>query len=390
MPKTKHQPPRIEQWPINKPIPYARNPRKIDDSAVGAVAGSIAEFGFKSPIIVDVDGVIINGHTRLMAARRLGLDEVPVIVAADLTPEQVRAYRLADNRVAEFSAWDADMLRVELDDIGDVDLDFADFGALLANMDDQDAADQMNDGDPDDVPAEAAGEPVSQRGEVYELGPHRLMCGDSTSAEDYNALTGGSKCDVLLSDPPYGMHLDTDYSKMPRGVNVYENVIGDDKPFDIAPIISLWGHRSAALWGGGWFYNGLPPGGSWVIWDKMPAHCVAGPQNHFEECWVYPKKKRVMIRHLWTGYTAKEKGEKRVHPTQKPVKVMTDLIDILGAFTTCDEPFGGSGTTLIAAAKTGRICRAMEISPRYCDVIRRRWTKFARENGVEPGSGGLD
>jgi ParB-like chromosome segregation protein Spo0J len=124
------QTPSIESWPIDRPIPYARNPRKISDEAVSAVAGSIKEFGFKSPIVVDAEGVVINGHTRLKAAMRLGLSEVPVIVASDLTPAQAQAYRLADNRVAEFSEWDADMLRVELDEI-EVDLDFAGFDDLL-------------------------------------------------------------------------------------------------------------------------------------------------------------------------------------------------------------------------------------------------------------------
>lgn len=190
----------VEQWLTSRPIPYARNPRKISAQAISAVAGSIKEFGFKSPIIVDAEGVIINGHTRLKAAQSLGMDTVPVVVASDLTPAQVQAYRLADNRVAEFSEWDADLLKIELDECP-INLDFAAFDDLLKDLSEPEA-ETMDEGDPDEVPAEAQGEPISQRGEVYELGPHRLMCGDSTSAEDWQALMGGGQSQSYLDRSP--------------------------------------------------------------------------------------------------------------------------------------------------------------------------------------------
>ena len=510
--KTAPKGPEVEQWDITRPIPYARNPRKISDEAVAAVAGSIKEFGFKSPIIVDGEGVIINGHTRLKAAMRLGHTQVPVIVASDLTPAQVQAYRLADNRVAEFTDWDADLLRVELDEI-EVDLDFAGFDDLLAELPPDPAA-TMDGGDPDEVPAEAQGEPVSQRGEVYELGPHRLMCGDSTSAEDWQALMGGERAALVHADPPYGMGKEKD------GVendNLYAEKL--DK-FQMAwwravrPFVA--DNASAYIWGNAedlwrlWYVGGLADSERMtfrneVVWNKGHGEGM-GSESHrmfptaTERClffmlgeqgfnnnadnywegwepirsylagereamgWDVPTMKRLvghsdLYRDHWTSKSqwsfvteevykalqAASKGDafkreyddikreyddikreyddikrewyatrahfdnahdnmtdvwqfKRVtgeerhgHATPKPVAMMERcLLSSLPSGGTIIEPFGGSGTTLIAAAKTGRICRAMEIAPRYCDVIRRRWTKFARDNGVEAGSGALE
>jgi DNA modification methylase len=411
VPNTKPSTPAIESWPIDRPIPYARNPRKISDEAVSAVAGSIKEFGFKSPIVVDAEGVIINGHTRLKAAMRLGMTEVPVIVASDLTPAQVQAYRLADNRVAEFTKWDADMLRVELDEI-EVDLDFAGFDDLLAELP-EDEPETMDKGDPDAVPAEAAGEPVSQRGEVYELGPHRLMCGDSTSAEDWQAILGDEIGDAVMTDPPYGIDYVGGCSD-PRSPNYKKgDKVENDGSAGLADLLSgslgcvLARSKPGAVW-----YVAAPPGrphvefSMWLlnadilrqvlIWNKD--QMVFGRSDyHYKHEFIYygwvpgaahrPPHDRTQVS-VWDIKRPRKSEE---HPTMKPVELYERMMNNSTApGELILEPFGGSGTTLIAAAKTGRICRAMEIAPRYCDVIRRRWTKFAQENGVEPGSGALD
>jgi DNA modification methylase len=500
----------IQIVPIGTIFPYPANPRKISAQAVSAVAGSIKAFGFKSPIVVDKDNVIINGHTRLQAAQQLGMTEVPVIVADDLTPDQVRAYRLADNRVAEFSEWDADFLRNELEAI-ECNLDFAGFDEVLEELKLEDEPETMDKGDPDEVPAEAQGEPVSQRGEVFELGPHRLMCGDSTSAEDWRALMGPEQAELLHADPPYGMGKEKD--------GVENDNLYDDKldTFQMqwwkAVRRYLKDNASAYIWGNApdlwrlWYRGGLADSErltlrNEITWDKReenPTMLVSGvplesrrmyhpterclffmlgeqgfnnnADNYWEgwepirtyletemkRCgWTVKDLNRItgtqmgghwVTKSQWALITAEHYGKiqkaardhgafkrdhdafkrehdelkqafyatrayfdnthdnmtdvwdfKRVtgedrhgHATPKPVDMMARIMK-----SSCPsgglviEPFGGSGSTLIGAAKTGRVCRAMEISPRYCDVIRRRWTKFAKENNVEAGSGALE
>ena len=403
--------PQIEQWPVTKPIPYARNPRKISDQAVASVAGSIKEFGFKSPIIVDAEGVIINGHTRLRAAMSLGLTEVPVIVASDLTPAQAQAYRLADNRVAEFSEWDAELLKIELEECP-IDLGFADFDGLLDELP-QPEAETMDEGDPDEVPAEAQGDPVSQRGEVYELGPHRLMCGDSTSAEDWQAILGDEIGDAVMTDPPYGIDYVGGCSD-PRSNNYKKgDMVENDGAEGLSDLLSgalgcvLSRSKPGAVW-----YVAAPPGrqhvefSMWLlkadilrqvlIWNKD--QMVFGRSDyHYKHEFIYygwvpgaahrPPNDRTQVS-VWD---IKRPRKSEDHPTMKPVELYERMMNNSTApGELVLEPFGGSGTTLIAAAKTGRVCRAMEIAPRYCDVIRRRWTKFAKENGKPVGTGGLE
>jgi len=177
---------------------------------------------------------------------------------------------------------------------------------------------------------------------------------------------------MVYTDPPYGMRLDTDYSKMPRGEKKYSAVIGDDKDFDPNCLFAVEADRYC-VWGADWFYSRMPEGFSPIVWDKQPHHTVAGPQNHFELCWVQPAEKRRTIRRLWTGFTAKEKGENRVHPTQKPVEVVIDTMERGG--NSVLDLFGGSGSTLIACEKTNRTCYMMELEPKYVRVIIDRWEK---------------
>ena len=205
----------VELWPIEKPIPYARNARVCPEAAIAKVAASLKEFGFRQPIVVDAEGVIIAGHTRLLAAQRLGLDQVPVHIATGLTPAQVKAYRLADNRTAQETSWDDELLAIELEELSglDIDLELTGFGedeiaALLA---------EPNPGltDPDEVP-EIPEEPVSRPGDLWLLGGHRLLCGDSTVAEDVQRLMDGKRAALMATDPPYlvdydgGNHPNTD------------------------------------------------------------------------------------------------------------------------------------------------------------------------------------
>lgn len=395
--------PQIEQWLTSRPIPYARNARKIDARAVSAVAGSIKEFGFKSPILVDAEGVIIAGHTRLQAAQSLGLESVPVIICNDLTPDQVKAYRLADNRVAEFSEWDAELLKLELGDI-ELEMDFAGFDELVAELGDGEA-ETMEEGDPDEVPAEAAGEPISQRGEVYELGPHRLMCGDSTSAEDWQAILGDEIGDAVMTDPPYGVN----YVGKTKDALPVENDDPEGLPALLDGALSIMFDRCRP--GSAW-YVAAPPGplflhfANWMngreilrqtlIWVKDSMVLGHSDYHYKHEPIFYGWKPGASHRgppdrtqvSVWEVARPKRSAE---HPTMKPVELYEKMMNNSTApGELVLEPFGGSGTTLIAAAKTGRICRAMEIAPRYCDVIRKRWTKFAKENGQDPGTGAFE
>lgn len=195
----------LENWPIKKVKPYERNPRR-NDNAVDAVAASIREFGFRQPIVVDRDGVIIVGHTRLKAAKKLGMKEVPVLVADDLTQEQVKAYRLADNKVAEKSEWDFDLLKEELDALFDFDMTAFGFDDVEEMQEDAEQLQTVED----DFDAEPPEDPVSKPGDIYQLGRHRLMCGDSTSITDVEALMAGSVADTVFTDPPYGMKKEKD------------------------------------------------------------------------------------------------------------------------------------------------------------------------------------
>lgn len=361
----------VEDIPVTDLHNDPANVRKHGEQNLAAIKASLARFGQQKPIVVNADGVVIAGNGTLMAARALGWRTIKA-VRTNLAGADATAFAIADNRTAELAEWDEAALHQQLAAIA------IDDEELLAatGFDEKELAKLAAAAAPevteDEVP-ETPADPITQPGDLWLLGKHRLLCGDSTKAEDVERLMGKSTADVLLTDPPYGMRLDTDYSKMPRGGKTYAPVIGDDEDFDFQPILNLWNCKRMAVWGGGWFYETLPKGGSWIMWDKQPQHTVAGPQNHFEECWIWPHRKRIIIRYLWTGFTAKEAGQERVHPTQKPVAVIVELAKFMGEWALCADPFLGSGTTLIAAEQLGRTCYGMEISPAYCDVIVKRW-----------------
>lgn len=379
---------KVEMVPIDSIIHYENNPRKNDD-AVEYVVNSIKEFGFRVPIVVDKDNVIICGHTRAKAAQLLGMAEVPVTVASDLTPNQADAYRLADNKVAEFSDWDWDMLQAELEDIDWLDVNMGEFGFKL---DDE----LFGEAEEDDYTEEQAQEAPSrvQRGEIWQLGDHRIMCGDSTSESDIDLLIGGGvTLDLLLTDPPYGVNIvqaATDGGSKPFGsvggsnivkAKEYAPIIGDDttetarKSFEISKSKT----DVQILFGGNYFTDFLEPSRCWIVWDKgVPEGAFFAP---VELAWVSKDGNAKLYKRLWSGLCREGdrdiEGVKRVHPTQKPVSLMAD---ILNDFTNNDDTvldlFGGSGSTLIACEQLNRKCYMMELAPHYCDVIVDRWEKL--------------
>ena len=384
---------------LSELTPYAHNPRD-NAGAVDAVARSIREFGFRNPVIVDGDGVIVAGHTRVLAAKALGLEEVPCIVADDLTPEQVKAFRIADNKTGEIAKWDFELLPIELKelrtdgfDLSLLGFDTEELESLLAGEDEVAAGET----EPDAVP-DAPEIPVSRPGEVYLLGNHRLMCGDSTSKEDTARLMGGGKATLYLTDPPYNVAL-----KGSTGLTI----ANDDMPADEFRqfLDKAFGAAASVLEPGSAFYIFHGDGESA---NFRLAAAGAGLEVHETLYWI--KNALVLGRfdyqyitesclygwtpgaaHRWfndrsqTNALHFDKPRRNdVHPSMKPVEMLVYLVKNSSARgDVVLDNFGGSGSTLIACEQTGRMCRMMELDPRYCDVIRRRWAEFTHGEGCD-------
>lgn len=383
----------IIMLPVPEVRPYEKNPRK-NAEAVKYVKASIEKFGFKQPIIVDSNRVIIAGHTRLEAAKSLGMAEVPCIVADDLTDAQVKALRLADNKVAEFSEWEMNLLGEELGELAEIsDIDMGEFGFDLSEFDNI-GMDEETGVEEDEVPEEV--EPVCKKGEIWLLGEHRLMCGDSTDAEAVEKLMDGEKADMVFTDPPYGMNLDTDYTKMKgngRKGKKYERVIGDNEDFSpklISTVFDNFGYcNEIFLWGVDYYFDLIPnfKDGSLIVWDKtLQTNGDAGYNSEFELCWTKTPHKKEVIHFNWFRYfgLSLQDIKTREHPTQKPLQVILPYIEKYSnekGFVV--DIYGGSGSTLIACEQLNRKCRMMELDPHYCDVIIARWEKLTGQKAVK-------
>ena len=385
--------PKITQAKVADLLPYANNAREHTEEQVAQVAASIKEFGWTNPIITHGQ-TVVAGHARLAAARKLGLKEVPVIDRSDMSEAQWKAYVLADNQLAQNATWNDGLLTLELDALAELDFDldllgFPDLDALMGN-------DEPEEGltDPDDVP-EPPADPITQPGDLWILGEHRLLCGDSTDAESVAYLMNGAKADMVFTDPPYGMKLDTDWSgaksslkfaseKNALGGSKHKTVIGDHNDFspELISAITDIDSKEMFIWGADYFAELLPErnDGSFVVWDKRldeSADKMYG--STFELCWSRNRHKRETARIKWAGIfgTEKEFDHKRHHPTQKPSLLAEWFFDKWGSTEDLVvDLYLGSGTTLIAAEKTNRKCYGIEIDPIYCDVIVKRWEDF--------------
>ena len=381
----------FETWPLAKLVEYARNPRK-NDHAVDAVAAAIREYGFRVPIIAKSDGTIIDGHLRFKAARKLGLNEVPVILGDDLSDAQIKAFRLSVNKVAELADWDFDFLKLELGELQDMGfaLDLTGFAddelaRLLANP---------TEGltDPDAIP-EAPAEPVTQEGDVWILGNHRLICGDSTKAETVEKLLGSVKPHLMVTDPPYGVEYDPEWRER-AGVNTATaakgKVLNDDRA-DWREAWALFPGDVAYVWHAGLYAgtvaDSLIASGfqlrSQIVWDKGQLVLSRGDYHwQHEPCWYAVKKQA-------TGHWAGDRKQTTVwsipkpsksetgHGTQKPVECMKRPIENNSSpGQAIYEPFSGSGTTIIAGEMTSRHVYAIELNPAYVDVAVKRWQDF--------------
>lgn len=367
---------------VEKLIPYVMNSRTHSEQQISQIASSIREFGFTNPILIDEENNVIAGHGRLMAAKKLDLQEVPAIVVTGLDERKRRALVIADNKLALNAGWDEEVLKNELTDLA------ADFGDLMGFSDEELAAllgIEATEGltDEDEVP-ELPEEPVTKPGDIWILGNHRLMCGDSTSIDAVEKLIDGNKVDLVFTDPPYGVAVvkdgmvGADFGVAKKGS--YKPIIGDettDTAIEAYNVCISIGANKIVLWGGNYFANKLPPSSCWLVWDKRGD---SGIVNTFADCelaWTNMTSPARIHKQLWNGMIREGEKEKRVHPTQKPISLCEwGIVSYTEIGSSILDLFLGSGSTLIACEKTNRICFGMEMSPDYCDVIVKRWEDF--------------
>lgn len=391
----------VAYWSIEKLIPFARNARTHSAAQVAEIAGSIRAFGFSNPILVGAAGDVIAGHGRLAAARQLSLAEVPVIVLDGLSEAQRRQLVLADNRIALNAGWDMEMLKLELTELSAMGADLS-----LLGFNEKELATALNGAgaglaDEDDIPkvAETA---VSSPGEIWCLGAHRITCGDSTDPALVAALLSGVEPQLMVTDPPYGVAYDPEWRHR-IGVNKSEKrgKIQNDERADWAAAWALFPGQIAYVWHGalhaGTVAESLTKTGftirSQIVWAKERLVMSRGDYHwQHEPCWYAVRKKGNWTGDrkqttLWTIPTGGQDAETK-HSTQKPVECMRrPMLNNSDPGQSVYEPFLGSGTTLIAAQSTGRVCYGVEIDPLFVDVVIRRWQAFTGEKAQRLGDG---
>jgi DNA modification methylase len=396
---------RIEIWPIEKLIPYARNPRTHSPEQVTQIAASIAEFGFVNPVLVDSDDGILAGHGRLLGAQKLKLREVPVIVLDHLTPAQRKAYLLADNKLAELAGWDEDLLRLELQD-----LELADFDLGVIGFSDEELRDLL--GEPDvvtgltdeDTAPEPPEQPVSRTGDIWLLGTdkHRVLCGDATNLDAVKRLMGGEHADLVFTDPPYNVDYEgytdeklkiqgdrmkpEEFDRFLRGAFASYRAV-------VKPGASLYVCHASSVQRE--FQNALEAGGfavrCQIIWGKNTFAWGFGRYKFQHEpifyCHITGQKDP------WYGdksqstlWQEKKPAANRLHPTMKPVELIERALLNSSKGGDCVlDLFGGSGSTLIACERRNRNTRLMELDPKYTDVIVKRWQEYSGHSAILAG-----
>ena len=393
----------FETWPIDRLIEYARNPRK-NDHAVDKVAAAIREFGFRVPIVAKSDGLVVDGHLRLKAAKKLGLAEVPVVLADDMTDAQVKAFRLSVNKVAELAEWDDELLALEFDELREMgfDLDVIGFDAdEIAALTASTVKEGLTD---DDAVPEAPEEPITREGDVWLLGRHRLMCGDSTSIDHLQRLCDQQLVDMWLTDPPYNVAYEGGTKEKLTIKNdsmsndAFRQFLRDayaaaDAVMKKGAVFYIW-HADSE----GYNFRGAAADIGWqirqcLIWKKsslvmgrqdyhwMHEPCLYGWKDGASHLWASDRKQTTILEFAKPS----RNGE---HPTMKPVELFAYqmLNNTKGSDIVLDS-FAGSGTTAIACEKHGRNARLMELDPRYCDVIINRWQDYTGQQAKLEATG---
>lgn len=370
----------IKEINIDEITPYVNNPRK-NDNAVDKVAASIKEFGFKVPLVIDKDNTVVTGHTRLKAAKKLGLKAVPCIVAEDLTDAQIKAFRIADNKVNEYSEWDIEKLNIELEGLEELDFDLDNLGFELEELEDIRPDIEVEE---DDFDIEIEENPYSKLGDIWLLGNHRLMCGDSTDKEIVGKLMDGVKADMVFTDPPYNINY--------KGIKD-ERQIKNDKMSDedfVKFLESSLMKIDTAYVCCSWQYNhlfkealeniGMSPK-AMIIWNKV------NPAQHLDK---YFKQHEIIFYYGDFGGQKTIRGDiwecKRqkntIHPTMKPLELISIALKDNPTKKIIYDGFGGSGSTLIAAEQLNRKCYMMELDEKYVDVIVKRYIEYTGNEDI--------
>jgi len=392
---------RIEHRPLDALIPFVNNARTHSEAQVALIAGSIREFGFNNPVLVDGSNGVIAGHGRIMAARKLGLSAVPVIELGHLTDARKRAYIIADNKLAEQAGWDRQMLALEAGELHSLGIDLQALG-----FDAGEARDLLRHGKPvadEDVVPETPAVAVSRLGDLWCLGRHRLLCGDATDPSAVEQLLAGARPLLMVTDPPYGVNYDPAWRNAAAASATRRTgkVLNDDRA-DWRAAWALFPGGIAYVWHGALHAatvaESLVAAGfdirSQIIWAKERLVLSRGDYHwQHEPCWYGVRRKG---RGHWTGdrkqttlwsIASRDQDAETVHGTQKPVECMRrPMLNNSGDGDGVYEPFCGSGTAIIAAESTGRICYALELDPRYVDVAVRRWQDFTGEVAIHAGS----
>jgi DNA modification methylase len=369
-------------------IPYALNSRTHSDEQVAQLAASIREFGFTNPILIDQDSNIIAGHGRLLAARKSKMAQVPAVVVTGLDDRKRRALVIADNKLALNAGWDEEALRVELEDLA------GDFGELMGFSEDELVdllrGDEATEGltDEDAVP-DAPEVPVTVEGDVWLLGRHRLMCGDSTSIDAVEKLMGGVKVDIIFTDPPYNVAFNGRSGKH----DVIKNDDLEDSQFsdfigEVCNVIASLDAKAVYVWCNWKFYGELQgrlPYKACIVWAKNVFGLGRGYRHQHEFCLFNGSVDDAIKNESDLWEVKKDTAYK--HPTQKPVALSVRAFGNHIRLTNVLDLFGGSGSTLIGAEQTGRNSFVMELDPKYCDVIIKRWQEFTGEKATHAESG---
>ena len=379
----------IEYKSTGELVPYINNSRTHSEQQVQQVAASIKEFGFTNPILIDHNGGIIAGHGRLQAAQLLSLDEVPTITLEGLTEAQRKAYVIADNQLALNAGWDLDSLKLEVDRLTELDFDISLLGFdedMLAGLMEEEPSEGLTD--EDDVP-ELVDDPVTVEGDVWILGNHRLMCGDSTSIDAVDKLMDGNKADMVFTDPPYNVGFNGRSGKH----DVIKNDALEEGEFDsfigeICQIIKTVDPQVYYVWCNWKFYaqlQGRLDYKACIVWAKNVFGMGNGYRHQHEFCLFNGKIDEAIKNEsdLWSI----KKDSQYVHPTQKPVELSVRAFGNHIRLLNVLDLFGGSGSTLIGAEQTGRNAYVMELDPKYCDVIIKRWQDFTGKKAVHAETG---
>jgi DNA modification methylase len=387
----------IEKRQLSELIPYINNSRKHSDDQVTQIAASIKEFGWTNPILVDGDNGIIAGHGRIMAAKKLNMTEVPVIELAHLSKEQRKALIIADNKLALNSDWDSNLLAIELKDLQDLGFDLNLTGFADKELADILKPDQVEGLTDEDATPPIPDEPKTKLGDIYQLGNHRLMCGDSTSVDDVEKLLESQKADLLFTDPPYGVSYEGGHNQKKRQGIIADTLKGEDLTdlfYEALSTAIVWTKDGAAFYV--WYASGKSietyaslsklslklraviqwykvKSGLGAFMSQYIPNCEPCMYLHKEGCspaWYGPSNEK-------TVWELKKESKNEFHPTQKPVELPERAISNSSKMgDTVLDLFGGSGSTLIACEKINRNARLMELDPKYCDVIVKRWEDF--------------